>query len=129
MSQNQSITGVVETSAIKAGYCVKKGTAEQGVVIGTAGAKCLGISNSDGVIGEESFAVGEHISINIGDIQLAIAGATILSGQDLKSTSAGTLEPITDGGTSISAVQRVAIAYSNAMSGEQVKVKVKNDVV
>lgn len=128
MSEFLGITGIVETTAIKAGYCVKKGTAERGVVIAGAGEKCIGITKGN-VVAEESFAVGEQVGVNVDGFGIGIAGATITAFQDLKSDSAGKLIPITTGGTSISAVQRVAIARENALAGQSFRLRVTNDVV
>ena len=128
MSDFLGVTGIVETSAVKAGYCVKKGTAEKGVVIAGAGEKCIGITKGQ-VLAEESFAVAEQVGINVGGFGIAIAGSSILSYQDLKSDSAGKLVPITAGGTSISAIPRVAVSLENALAGQAFRIQVKNDVV
>jgi len=122
------VTGIVETATVKAGYCVKKGTAEKGVVIAGAGEKCVGVTKGN-VQAEESYAVGEQVGVNVSGFGIGIAGSTILSLQDLKADSAGKLVPITDGGTSISAVQRVAVSLENALAGQSFRLMVKNDVV
>jgi len=118
-------TGVVETAAIKAGYCVKKGSAEKGIVIGTADANCLGITKGN-VAQEESFAVGEHASYAmIGEVTLAILGTTATAGQFLGSDSAGKLAVM---GVSTLA-KRVAIALDNGYPDEAIEVVVTTDEV
>lgn len=115
-------TGVIEGAAIKAGLCVKKGTAEKGIVVATEGDQCLGILKG-AVIEEESFAVAEHASFAMaGEVCLSIAGATITAGQSLMSTSTGTLKPL---GTSVQA--RAAVALTGANPTENLEVLVVND--
>ncbi len=128
MSDFLGVTGLVETASVKAGYCVKKGSAENGVVIAGAGEKCVGVTKGN-VQAEEAFAVAEQVGINVGGFGIGIAGSTILSRQDLKADSAGKLVPITDGGTSVSAVQRVSVSLENALAGQSFRMQVKNDVV
>lgn len=118
-------TGVVETAAIKAGYCVKKGSAEKGVVIATANADCLGVSKGN-VNQEESFAVGEHLSFAmIGEVTLAVLGTTVTAGQFVGADSAGKIAVM---GVSTQA-KRVGIALANGYPGEAVEIVVTTDEV
>lgn len=114
--------GVIETAAIKAGYCVKKGTANKGIVVATAGSQNLGILKG-AVVEGESYAVGEHASFAmVGEVTLAILGATVTAGQSLMSASDGRLEVL---GTSVQA--RAAVAIDGGVPGEAVEVLVVND--
>ncbi len=82
-------TFLVETAAIKAGYAIKNGAAEKGVVIGSDDSANLGVAKGN-VAAEESFAVGEQIDVAlIGEEVLCIAGGAITKGLKCKSDANG----------------------------------------
>jgi len=109
-------TFIVETASIKAGYAIKNGSAEKGVVAGTADSVNLGISKGN-VASEESFAVGDQIDVAlIGEVCLAVAGGTVTKGLKLMSDANGKMVD-GSGGTN-----PFAVALENAVAGETLHV-------
>lgn len=79
---------VVETASIYPGFCVKKGTAENGVVLSDAGEAGYGISN--GTSYDDVKAVGEHVDVALpGEVVKVKLGATLTAGDSVAPEDGG----------------------------------------
>lgn len=115
-------TRVIETAAIKAGYAVKKGSAEKGVVVATTDSENIGILKGNSIT--EEFAVGAHAGVAlVGEVCLAILGQTVTAGQNLSSASDGRMNVM---GSSL-ITQRIAVALDSGFPSEAIEVVVTND--
>jgi hypothetical protein len=107
-------TVVVEGAQITRGFAVKKGTAENGVVVAGAGEAALGIM-------QETTDVGKIGPMVYGGTCIAIAGAAVTAGAWLKSDGSGKLIPTAAEDSNV-----VARAMSDAdADGDEVMVEVR----
>ena len=86
-SPNIVVGKVVETAAITPGLVVKKGTAENGIVVAGAGEQSYGLSL--GSSPSESIPVGEHADVVILGITKVMLAATLAAGADVEPDAAG----------------------------------------
>ena len=120
------VAKVVETAAIGPGLCVKKGTAENGVVISGAGEIGYGVSMNQSPI--ESVSVGDHVDVALqGTIAKIHLAATLAAGADVAPDAAG--KAVAIGSTAANKYFRAAVLLESGAAGELVDCIVTSDYV
>jgi len=122
-SPNIAVGKVVETAAITPGLFLKKGTAENGVVVAGAGEQSLGISL--GSSPSESIPVGEHADVVILGITKVMLAATLTAGDDVAPDAAG--KAVAIGSTAGNIYFRGATLLESGVAGQLVDCQVRCD--